>query len=166
MTDTHATPSLLVQRRIEARLIQAMLPPLQQELGRERAVALVRETVATLAQRFGREMAQASGADRPGLPELARVIPLWEQDGALEIEYLEQSALRLAFNVKRCRYAEMYRELGMAELGEVLSCSRDGEMCKGFNDRIRLTRTQTIMQGAEHCDFRYELDETPAADSP
>ncbi len=30
-------------------------------------------------------------------------------------------------------------------------------MTEGFSDCIKLTRTQTIMQGAGHCDFRYAL---------
>jgi hypothetical protein len=59
--------------------------------------------------------------------------------------------------VTRCRYAEMYRELGMADLGRVLSCNRDGAFCMGFNPAIQLTRTQTIMEGAACCDFRYAL---------
>jgi hypothetical protein len=29
-------------------------------------------------------------------------------------------------------------------------------MVEGFSRDISLTRTQTIMQGASHCDFRYE----------
>jgi hypothetical protein len=59
------------------------------------------------------------------------------------------------FNVTRCRYAEMYRRLGLADLGPILSCSRDGEMIAGFNPDIEFRRTQTLMVGATHCDFRY-----------
>jgi hypothetical protein len=36
-------------------------------------------------------------------------------------------------------------------------CNCDGVFCKGFDDRIKMTRTQTIMQGAAYCDFTYEL---------
>jgi hypothetical protein len=28
-------------------------------------------------------------------------------------------------------------------------------MAEGFGADVQLTRTQTIMQGASHCDFRY-----------
>ena len=62
-------------------------------------------------------------------------------------------------NVTRCRYAEMYEELGLQELGYMLSCARDFAMIDGFNPRINLTRTQTIMEGANHCDFLFELKE-------
>ena len=45
--------------------------------------------------------------------------------------------------------------MGLADLGAVLSCNRDGSLCQGFNSAINLSRTQTIMQGATHCNFRY-----------
>ena len=34
------------------------------------------------------------------------------------------------------------------------SPDRDGSLCR-FNSAITLSRTQTIMQGATHCNFRY-----------
>jgi hypothetical protein len=40
----------------------------------------------------------------------------------------------------------------------VLSCNRDATFCEGYDPRIKLTRTQTIMGGASHCDFRYRLE--------
>jgi L-2-amino-thiazoline-4-carboxylic acid hydrolase-like protein len=55
-----------------------------------------------------------------------------------------------------CRYAQLYKELGEPELGFLLVCSADFRMAEGFDPDIKLTRTQTIMQGASHCDFRYK----------
>lgn len=65
----------------------------------------------------------------------------------------------LAFNVTRCRYAEMYRSMGLGEIGHLLSCNRDGTFIEGYDSRIKMERTQTIMQGASHCDFRYRMTE-------
>jgi len=82
---------------------------------------------------------------------------------------LEQTPARFSFDVTRCRYAEMYRALGLQDLGEVLSCSRDFSLVEGFNPGIRLRRTQTVMRGAPHCDFRYEDPaeaEAPGAGRP
>ena len=62
-------------------------------------------------------------------------------------------------NVTRCRYSEMYRDLGLGDLGAVLSCNRDGAFCEGYDPRLELTRTQTIMSGASHCNFRYRWRE-------
>jgi hypothetical protein len=70
---------------------------------------------------------------------------------------LERTEERFSFNVTRCRYAEMYRAPGVPELGALLSCNRDYSLIEGFNPDVTLTRTQTIMQGASCCDFRFQL---------
>jgi hypothetical protein len=36
-----------------------------------------------------------------------------------------------------------------------LICTADFAVADGFGSDVTLTRTQTIMQGASHCDFRY-----------
>jgi hypothetical protein len=70
---------------------------------------------------------------------------------------LAHSEREFSFNVTRCRYAEMYRALGLEDLGATLSCNRDAALIEGFNPNIELSRTQTIMQGAAFCNFRYRL---------
>ena len=47
------------------------------------------------------------------------------------------------------------KELGEPELAFLLVCSSDFPFVEGFGADMRLARTQTIMQGATHCDFRY-----------
>ncbi len=64
----------------------------------------------------------------------------------MSIELLEQSETTLAFHVV-CRYADMYRESGFSDYGMILSCNRDFAMIQGFNAQIKLSRTQTIMEG-------------------
>lgn len=157
--------SLLERRRIEAEFAKALLESLAEEIGRERALEILAKTVIQLATKTGQafaeqncqqtdKMAQSKPAD---LLAYADILGVWQQDGALTIDLKVKASDRLEFDVKRCRYAEMYRELGMADLGRLLSCNRDGAFCKGFNPAIRLTRTQTIMEGAACCDFRYEM---------
>ena len=72
---------------------------------------------------------------------------------------LEQTENTFFFNVTRCRFAEAYEKLGIMELGVALSCCRDFGFIEGFNPKIKLVRTQTIMEGAPICDFRYTLKE-------
>jgi hypothetical protein len=52
----------------------------------------------------------------------------------------------------------MYQALGLADLGSSLSCQRDFALIEGFNPSIRLSRTQTIMEGAKFCDFRFRKE--------
>lgn len=149
--------TLLQRREIEARIVGPLLRAMEAEFGRDRTLSVVRGVITELAHQGGAEMAREL-ADH-SLTAFASCLSKWKAGGALELEILEQSPRALSFNVTRCRYAELYRELGLADLGFSLSCQRDGALAEGFNPEIHLTRTQTIMEGASHCDFRFRLDD-------
>ena len=101
--------------------------------------------VRTLAKQAGCHAAGAVGGN--DLPHLRAAIETWKAGGVLELDVLRADGEALEFNVTRCRYAEMYRRLGLADLGPVLSCSRDAAMVEGFNPAIVFRRTQTLMEG-------------------
>lgn len=144
---------VLKRREIEARLMAPLIEALSREFGREKVLQVVRETVVGMAQEQGRQLVQIMGGNN--LEQFAAALPDWTKDDALEIGVLTLSADTLHFNVTRCRYAEMYEALGLRELGAVLSCERDGALMEGFNSDVSLQRSQTILGGAPHCDFRY-----------
>lgn len=148
--------SVLRRREIEARIVAPLLEELGKEFDRERVLAIARDVIVRIARQQGEHLAELSG-DR-SLIAFADSTEAWKAEGALEVEWLERSAEALSFNVTRCRYAEMYRALGMPELGALLSCNRDFSLIEGFNPHVTLTRTQTIMQGAPCCDFRFRLN--------
>ncbi|MNH38953.1 hypothetical protein D3C79_1000590 [compost metagenome] len=53
----------------------------------------------------------------------------------------------------------MYQEMGLGEIGHLLSCNRDEVFIVGYDSNVSLERTTTIMGGAARCDFRYRLKE-------
>jgi hypothetical protein len=144
---------LLQQREIEARIVGPLIRAFADEIGAERALDIVARVIRELARQNGAELARLLGEQT--LDAFARSLDRWRENGALEIEILEQSSTRLSFNVTRCRYAEMYRALGLTDLGASLSCQRDFALAQGFNPAIELSRSQTIMGGAPFCDFRF-----------
>jgi hypothetical protein len=156
--DTLNDVGVLKRREIEARIVAPLLQRLGEEFGHDRVVELATEVVVEVAQTQGAALAEHMGGS--DLAHFADSMENWTKGGALEIDIISKSASTFAFNVTRCRYAEMYRELGLAELGAALSCNRDGTMVQGFNPDIQFARTQTIMSGASHCDFVYTLGET------
>lgn len=79
----------------------------------------------------------------------------YARDDALSLDILEQSHDAFAFNVTQCRHAEFYKAPGEPDLGFLLVCTADYAIADGFDPDVQLTRTQTFMQGAPHCDFRY-----------
>ena len=148
--------SVLERRRIEAMVLGPMLRAFQEKFGAEETRKVARRVITEIAQKQGRELAEFLGDD--GLETFAASKEPWRRGGSLEIEELERTPQEYSFNVTRCRYAEMYREMGYPDLGEIFSCTRDFEFSRGFNPRIKLVRTQTIMQGAAFCDFRYRVE--------
>ena len=82
---------------------------------------------------------------------------LWEKDDALDVQTLRADDEAYDYDVKRCAYAEMYHAMGLGEIGHLLSCARDSEFISGYDPRVELTRTSTIMQGGKRCDFRYRM---------
>ena len=158
---------VLTKRRLQAEVVGPIFEAMVAEVGRERAEAILDAAI--------RKAAVAEGAAlRARVPEggnpmraFVDVFELWTRGGALEIDVLEASDERFDFDVTRCRYAEAYREMGLGDIGHLLSCNRDGTFVEGFDPRLRLERAQTIMAGAPCCTFRYRLAEprdTPLPD--
>jgi len=151
--DTLNEIGVLKRREIEARIIGPFVDALASEFERERVLAILSETIINVARQQGAERAAAVGDN--SLLAFSQSAGDWRKGNALEIDVLEQNEEQYDFDVTRCRYAEMYRALGRADLGAVLSCNRDYSLVEGFNPEIKLERKQTIMQGAPCCTFRY-----------
>ena len=149
---------ILQQRRIEANVIKPIYEEMVAELGEERAKGILGAAIRKNAIAQGQAYADAQ-EEPTSLLGFHSLLPQWKANGALEVEMLEEREDQVHYNVTRCRYAEMYKEMGLADVGHLLSCGRDGTFCTGYDPRIKLERTQTIMQGASHCDFRYRLEE-------
>lgn len=165
MCDTPSPPAIddvpmIVRREIEARILAPFVEALSEHLGRQRVLEILRHTIVRIARQSGREMALR--CDIADLTEFQKVVGRWREGGALELTVLHHDEKRYEFNVTRCLYAEMYKRLGIPELGELLSCNRDFSASEGFNPRLKLERTQTLMEGAPHCDFRYRLESDEA----
>lgn len=150
---------VLTRREVEARLMGPLIDALSRRFGPDEVLKVITQAIIRIGRNQGEQLAGSMGGR--SLECFAQSLVYWTQDDALELTVLEKSETKFSFNVTRCRYAEMYRELGLQNLGATLSCNRDFALIKGFNPRISLARTQTIMEGAPFCDFRYTLGGPP-----
>jgi L-2-amino-thiazoline-4-carboxylic acid hydrolase len=138
-----------------AAALSALLSGAYKPKSGERVAAVRRSSVeqaAEFAAKAGGKTSMQTFIDRQAL---------WKAGDALTVEVKEQTEQSYVYNVTRCRYAEMYREMGLGEIGHLLSCQRDATFCEGYDKRLKLTRTQTLMQGASHCDFNYKYEDEP-----
>jgi predicted hydrocarbon binding protein len=151
--ELNAKLGVLTRREVEARILIPVINALGDSFGRDEVLAIVRDTIVNIARDQGAALSQQMGGD--SLKNFVDSLAYWTRDQALEIDVIEESDDLLSFNVTRCRYAELYESLGIREIGTSFSCTRDFALIEGFNPDILLERTQTIMEGAEYCDFRY-----------
>ena len=145
---------ILQRRRIEANIISPIYQIMKRELGQERASDIIREAITEDAHKAGARFA-ASEPNGANLLTFIAIQDLWKKDDALVTDVIEESEEVYTYEVKRCAYAEMYQEMGLAEIGNLLSCTRDFEFIVGYDPTIEITRTKTIMGGDSHCDFHY-----------
>jgi L-2-amino-thiazoline-4-carboxylic acid hydrolase-like protein len=148
---------LIEQIKIQAQVLVPLVKTLQAELGEEQANGLVRKALGDLYRKYGETWWQAQGAHDLG-ETLAAAFDSFAAGDALDYEVLKKAPDAFEVNVTACRYARFYNEIGVPELGFLLVCSSDFPMAEGLGAQVQLTRTQTIMQGASHCDFRYGLN--------
>jgi hypothetical protein len=144
------------KRAIEAMAVAPIIRAVSEKIGKLQALKILQEANEQEAYQRGKSMHRKAGAN--GIAELVIDVASWGEGGAWEMEVLEQTESTYFFNVTRCPYYEKYKELGLVAYGVELSCCRDEPFARGFNPNLKLVRTQTIMEGDEHCDFRYYLE--------
>ena len=163
MTPTPATPGHPVNRggrpASGARSRHASSSPCWRpsaaEFGRERVLAITRDVIVEVARPAGaglwpEQTRRDNGLTAPG-PRLrglaqGQCAGDGRARGVAGTLFLQRDPLPIRGDVPGPR---------RAELGALLSCNRDYSLVEGFNGTVDLERTQTIMQGASHCDFRF-----------
>ena len=145
----------LEQVKIQAQVLVPLIKAFQAEFGRERTNAIVPKALWEFYRQFGEHWWK----ETPGPPteKIAAAIDMFAVGDAIDVDVLRKSPEAFDFNITGCRYAKLFRDLGVPELGYLLICSIDPPMTEGYGGGVELTRTQTIMQGASHCDFRYRI---------
>jgi L-2-amino-thiazoline-4-carboxylic acid hydrolase len=150
---------ILTRRRIEAAFAKEVYAEMKAELGEEQARRILSNAVIRMAKSAAAELAGCAPEGRTSLDSFRAILPLWTAEDALHIDVIKSPETEFHFNVTRCRYAKMYRSMGLADLGGALSCNRDGAFCEGYDPRLKLERSQTLTQGAPCCDFRYTYED-------
>lgn len=155
MDDTLTRYPFIEQTKIQAQVLVPLIKAFQAELGEERANQIVRKALGGWIRKAAEQMA----AQTPGsaIDKIAGAVPYFAAGDAIDVDVVKKTDSAFEFNVTGCRYAKFYKELGVPEIGFLLLCGLDYPMTEGFGPDLRFERTQTIMQGADHCDFRYAL---------
>ena len=143
---------LLDRVKIQAEVLVPLIKELEADLGKDRAHALVRRSIGG----FFRDMASKLAAEEGSMGAIQSLGAISLGSDACDVEMREMSAEGMALDITGCRYAKFFQQMGEPELGFLLVCSNDYPGVEGIPG-LELERTQTIMQGADFCDFRYRF---------
>ena len=155
---------LIEQVKIQAQVLIPLVKALQTELGEQRANERVRDALGDLFRTFGEQSWRTRRSTDLG-ENMASVFKVFAAPDALDYRVIRQTTDAFEIDVTGCRYAEFYKALDVPALGFLLTCSGDFPMAEGFGADVQLARTQTIMQGASHCDFRYAFKTNATAET-
>lgn len=144
------------QLRIQAEVLAPLLTAMREELGKDAADRLMRKGLQPYARRIGREM--RAGSDEPSLVKLGKAVEGLEMMGEQKVAFHERAPDRLSYDIVECSVAKFYRAMGLGDLGFTLICCLDYDIMPSLDERIVMERSQTIMQGASHCDFRFRIE--------
>ena len=142
--------------KIQSEILLPLYKRLREEIGEERARVLLKEAV----EEYGRSMGANVANTTQGAPldKLRTLMPVFAAGDALDIEPLANDDKELSLNVRGCKYAEYFAEIGEPEFGSMITCDVDPPLTAGIGEGLRLERTQTILKGGSHCDFRWKAD--------
>ncbi len=75
----------------------------------------------------------------------------------IDFEVVRKNDKELEVKIKRCWYAEIYRGLNAADIGEKLVCDMDPAMNRVLNPKIKMERPKKLMCGNDCCVFKYSF---------
>jgi hypothetical protein len=141
--------------KLQAQILVPIINELRIELGKKKADELIGKAIRP----YVRSVYHKIGERKSGEP-FEKWEKAWDEirpriGNDVEREYIRNDDSSREYNVKRCRFAEFFKEIGEPELGTMLMCDFDYYIAEIGAPIVVLTRTQTIMEGADHCDFCY-----------
>jgi len=138
--------------KIQARAMIPVVKALESEFGKEKVHAIVGKAIAESYAEF----VSTRITDRNTHPG--------ETDQSLDYdvdsEVVEHTDKTYFVNMTRCAYADYFRKIGETEIGALLACGMDFPVEKKLRPNWEFRRTQTLMQGAPYCDFRWYLKDS------
>ncbi|MFC3229328.1 L-2-amino-thiazoline-4-carboxylic acid hydrolase [Marinibaculum pumilum] len=157
--DPAAAPTLplLDEVKLQAKVLVPLIRSLRARLGKVEADRLVEKALRD----WSRDLQRRIAAEKPGGAR-EKWDAIWDDlrpriGATIDREMLVDDGTVREYNVTRCGYAEFFKDLGEPELGRFLLCDLDFDMAEVGAPDVEFRRTQTIMQGAPYCDFRYRF---------
>jgi len=131
---------------------------LEQEIESEKFVTMLKRIIDENAKRQMAEYAKKLGKNDLSAftQDLRQPNRFWQN--VLTFQVIEDTPRAFEVKVTECLWAKTYREANAGDIGYVLSCYGDFASAEGFNPKMRMIRTKTLMQGNDCCNHRYVME--------
>jgi len=140
MTEISAVDALKIQARAVGPIVRA----LEERIGKEEAHKLVRDAIAgAWADHVEKSFSKNETPQNAKMP--------FNNDWIIA----KDTSSEYSYKMVKCDAAEYFRSIGEEEVGALLSCGVDYEVEKRRLPDWTFSRTQTLMMGADHCNFCY-----------
>jgi hypothetical protein len=131
---------------------------LQAEIGKDKLYAMIKKV-----NDAGVRTEMAAMAKARGVSTLADYVkPFLNPNGlyakVLTFEVVENTPKAVELKVSECLWAQTYRAADAGDLGYILVCDSDFAAAEGFNPKMRMIRSKTLMQGHDCCNHRYVIE--------
>ena len=134
--------------KVQSRVVIPIVKALEKEIGKERAHRVVGDAIAGAYVEYRKHRGFEADV-HPGV----------EVDGPsfpVEKEVVENEASSYGHNITSCQFADYFRSIGEPEIGALMTCGVDFAAEELMRPGWTFVRTQTRMQGYDHCDFRWK----------
>lgn len=149
--------SVFEKLKIQAQVLVPVIRAFRAAMGEAQANQILRTALREWSAQLFHDLGQQiDGSPKKKWATLNAAIAAKTAD-FIEYDVLRQDKEAFEVNMTTCRLAEFFKRLDEPELGALLACEADFDIAAVGNPEVEFTRTQTIMKGASHCDFRYRL---------
>jgi predicted hydrocarbon binding protein len=132
---------------------------LRDRLGEDGLVEMLKGVSMDVGRRLGEQYAGEIGSsDLAAFTHWAKE-PSRLYENVLEWEIVEDTESTVAVKITECLWAKTFRDAQAADIGYAGICHGDFGAAPGFNPKMHLERTKTLMQGHDCCDHRWVVEE-------
>ncbi len=129
-----------------------MMKVMRDEIGNDKFMETLRGAANKLGTEYGKKQAESVPRN-----DLAGFVTIPEKskrfcEHVLTTEVVESSDSRHQIKITECLWAKTFRHADAADIGYATICYPDFAMAEGYNPKLKLLRTKTLMQGDDCCD--------------
>jgi len=131
---------------------------LEQEIGRKKLHEMMKRIIDQNTRQQMAEFAKKAGKNDLATftQDFRKPNRFWQN--VLTFQIIEDTPQAVEARVSECLWAKTFRDANAGDLGYILSCYADFASAEGFNPKMRMIRTKTLMQGDDCCNHRYIIE--------